>query len=720
MGLIMVSLMVLLLVVGTAVAVSWRWRRLASGEARILLTGGGTGGHVNPCLAIAEGIKQREPDSRFLYVGVKGKAEAVIVHRAGYPLRFVMAMGFPGLHPSLRLLKFFGCLLVGMLQSLVILSRFAPRWVVATGGYVSAPIVFSALLLRLVRIAPTRIFVHEQNSVPGLLNAVIGRWADRVLLTFPQTKSLFPKNGVVVGYPVRHSIVLKPREEALANLPFGISPERKVVFLFGGSQGSRTINRGIVDALRYLLPHHDQWFIIHGMGLMHSNDYHAVEDTEKRLRANFSPEELETLTKCYYRQDYFHNISDVYSISDLIVCRSGAGSLNEISRLGKPALLIPKANLPGDHQVMNARAMKHAGAVEILFEDTVVENGQVLEKVEGQVLADRIWGLLQHPLKLTDMSASSGRFLRRHAIERILSEIYGDKSFNNGVGLQTVAHRPLLSNHQLLRVLEGSYNKTGSAFDPLQEIGDADDLLYYQHRAAALLSHAAWQDRNLGVKLVGLTRYAEKIPTLLHMLVDRTPVAWVKRVLGGDFEQVGFIRRNITQALRLMHCINSEVERHLLVALEDPYYEVRAQTCCTVAHFSAYLAGKEVWLAALLGRLEDESFEVLVEAARALGELGVDGRALDALLNLRASFRWQVRDAALQGVKRLLERRIICPSAELLGRVSHFVLTATDFRPYFSIKESYRSIEEFCRQRMGKLAECGENRIISPKATGKR
>jgi UDP-N-acetylglucosamine--N-acetylmuramyl-(pentapeptide) pyrophosphoryl-undecaprenol N-acetylglucosamine transferase len=364
--------------------------------------------------------------------------------------------------------------------------------------------------------------------------------------------------------------------------------------------------------------------------------------------------------------------------------------------------------------------MKHAGAVEILFEDTVVEDGQVLEKVAGQVLADRIWGLLQDPQKLAGMSANSGRFLRKHSIERILSQLYRDKSFSDGVGLQTVAHRPLLSNQQLLQKLESTYNKNAAGFDPLREIGDGDDLIYCRHRAAALLSHPAWQDRNLGVKLVGLTRYREKISTLLHMLVDRTPVSWVKRRLGGDFVQVGFIRRNIAQALRVLDVINNEVEQHLLVAIEDPYYEVRAQVCRTAAHFSASLAGKEVWLSALLKRLQDESFEVLVEAARAVGELGVDGRALDALLDLRNAFRWQVRDAALQGVKRLLERRIICPSGELLERVSHFVLTATDFRPHFSIKDSYRSIETFCRQRMTQPTDCSENQLESPIATGKR
>jgi UDP-N-acetylglucosamine--N-acetylmuramyl-(pentapeptide) pyrophosphoryl-undecaprenol N-acetylglucosamine transferase len=720
MSFILVPLVALLLVAGAAFVASRRWRRLNATEARVLLTGGGTGGHVNPCLAIAEGIKQREPDCRFLYVGVRGKAEAVIVERAGYPLRFVRAMGFPGLQLSLNFIKFCVLLVAGMARAVFILLGFAPRWVVATGGYVSAPIIFAALLLRLLRIAPVRIFVHEQNSTPGLFNAVIGRWADRALLTFPQTSSLFPENGVVVGYPVRHSIAVKTREEALANLAFTIPPGRKVVFVFGGSQGSRSINRGIVDALRRLLPCHREWFIIHGMGLMDSSEYRAVEDTDKRLKANYTAEELEILEDCYYRQDYFHNIGDIYSVSDLVVCRAGAGSLNEISRLGKPALLIPKANLPGDHQVMNARAMKHAGAVELLFEDTVVEDGRVLEKVDGKVLAERIWGLLQDPQRLEEISMNSGRFLRKHAIEHILSQLYQDKTYVDAVSLQPVTHRPLLNNQQLLRILESASSKQGAAFEPLKEIGDPDDLNYYRYRAAALLTHSAWQDRNLGVKLVGLTQYRDKIPALLHMMVDRTPVGRLKRWLGGDYVQVGFIRRNIAQALRVINVINSDVEDHLLVAMEDPYYEVRAQACRTAAHFSASLAGKEIWLTALLKRLQDDSFEVLIEAARALGELGVDGRALDALLDLRDSFRWQVRDAALRGVKRLLERRIICPSADLLDRISCFVLTATDFRPHFGIKESYRSIDTFCRQRMGQPPEYGDNQLSPPMVSGKR
>jgi UDP-N-acetylglucosamine--N-acetylmuramyl-(pentapeptide) pyrophosphoryl-undecaprenol N-acetylglucosamine transferase len=676
-----------------------RWRRLAADEPRVLLTGGGTGGHVNPALAIAEGIKAKEPNTRFLYVGVRGKAETVIVRRAGYPLLFVSSEGFPGLKLSLHSLRFFCRLAMGVAQSVLILLRFAPRWVIATGGYVSAPIIIATLILRGLRVSPTEVFLHEQNSIPGQLNGLLGRWVDRVLLTFSQTLSFFPKNGVVVGYPIRHSIVSKPRDEALTHLDFHIPEGRQVVFAFGGSQGARTINRAMVDALRHLMVHRQRLFIIHGMGLSQSSGYDAVADTQSRIEAAFTPEERALLDDFYYRQDYFHNIADVYSISDLLVCRSGAGSLNEISRLSKPALLIPKVNLPGDHQVMNARAMKREGAAEVLFEDTVVENGEVLEKLEGEVLAAGILRLLNDPEHLNEMAARSRQFMRRHAIERILSELYQDQSYNNGIGHQSIPFKPLASNQYLLQLLSSAYSRSPKDFDSLSVVGDEDDLTYYQHRAAGLLSHESWQDRNLGVKLVGLTHYHDKIPMLLHMLVDRTPAPWIMRCFGGDFRQVGFIRRNIVHSLQVLNQFDPEVERGLMVAMDDPYFEVRSQGCRAVGHFGRFLAGREPWLQALVKRMNDPSFEVVVEAAKSLGEIGVDRRALDVLLRMKENHYWQIRDAALKGLNRLLERRVVAPSPALISELSSFVLTATDFHPHFSIKETYKDIYKCCHER---------------------
>ena len=202
------------------------------------------------------------------------------------------------------------------------------------------------------------------------------------------------------------------------------------------------------------------------------------------------------------------------------------------------------------------------------------------------------------------------------------------------------------------------------------------------------------QDRNLGIKLIGLTRYREKIPTLLKMLSDRTPVSKIKKFFGGDFEQVGFIRRNIVQALQVMDHFDSDVEKHLLAALKDPYFEVRVQACRSAAHFGPFLAGNKSWINGIAERLEDDCFEVVIEAARALGEIGTDREAAEALFSMNESHYWQVRNAALCGLKKMIERGVVEASEELLSRTSSFILTSTDFRPHFEIKETYAAVRK--------------------------
>ncbi len=706
----------LFLMAVAALAAALRWKRPEASQARVVLSGGGTGGHVNPALAIAEGIKAREPQTKFLYIGVRNKAESVIVTKAGYDLRYVCSEGYPGLRPSFKTFRFLFKLCVGIVQSLVILTVFTPRWIVATGGYVSAPVIMAAVLLKKLRIARVKIFLHEQNSIPGQLNALMGRWVDKVLLTFPQTLSFFP-NGAVVGYPIRHSIVPVGEEEARKRLSFAIPEGRLVVFAFGGSQGARTINRAIVDALPYLLEHRERLFIVHGSGLACSSGYNAAEDTLRRISKVLGEDSPGLLSQFYYRKDYFHNIAEIYSISSLIVCRSGAGSLNEISRIGKPVLLIPKANLPGDHQVMNARAMRNAGAAEILFEDTVMEEGGLLEYLDGRVLAEKILALLEDRPRLKEMAEKSRAFLRREAIERIVSEIFDDKRFADGNG-RVAPFRDLVGNCRLLRMLGQAHAAFGRSFDPALVVDDGDDLAYYRHRAAGLLSQKGWQERNLGVKLIGLTRHSEKIPTLLQMLSDRTPASLARRMFGGDFEQVGFIRRNIVNALMVIDRFGPEVEKHLLDAMEDPYFEVRAQACRAVTHFGALLVGNVSCVQALVERLEDSCFEVVIEAARALGEIGTEPGAVRSLLSMNQAHYWQVRNAALQGIKRMIERGVLTPSDRLMADLSSFILTSTDFRPHFQIKETYSALRK-CFEGGDAIDYCRPTAAGSHKVAGK-
>ncbi len=660
---------------------------------RVLLTGGGTGGHVNPALAIAEAIKEKEQDVDFLYVGVRGKAESVIVTRTGYPIKYIDAVAFPGFRPSPALVKFLATLGLGMIKSFWILTNYQPEWIIGTGGYVCAPIIFTHTIMKYLGMSKAKVFIHEQNSVPGKLNALVGRFADKVFLTFPQTVEHFPRNGVVVGYPVRRSVKVVAKEEALASLDFKIPEGSKVVFVFGGSQGARTINRAIVDALREFINWDGKIFIIHGMGILRSGEYDAVEDTEKRLKERYSEEELKEINKFYYRKDYFHNIGDIYAVSDLIVCRSGAGSLNEISMVGKPALIIPKANLPGDHQVMNARAMKRAGAAEIIFEDTVIEDGVILEKVEGSFLAKKIKELVSDEDRLRVLAENSRKFMRRRALERIVNEIYGRESCDDGVENNDRLLNPLLSNSQLLSRLSAAYNKaSANSYHPLDVIKDVDDLQYYRHRAAALLTHQDWWWRNIGVKLVGLLKYQDKIPTLLYMLTDRTPVSPIKRFLGGDFNEVGFIRRNVLTSLRIIDYWDEEIEEVVLQAFNDPYYEVVANAARTGEYFANRLKWPLRWQKVLIEKLNDRHLEIVTSCASALGAIGVDEEAMQSLIRLSSRLEWQIRDASLRAIRKLLKRGIVRADEKLFFSLSKFILTSTDFRPFFSIKESYRMV----------------------------
>jgi UDP-N-acetylglucosamine--N-acetylmuramyl-(pentapeptide) pyrophosphoryl-undecaprenol N-acetylglucosamine transferase len=666
---------------------------------RVILTGGGTGGHVNPALAIAETVKERNPGACFLYIGVRGRAESVIVTRAGYPIHYVRASGFPGFRPSLALLRFAFSLAVGVLQSSFWIAVFQPGMIIGTGGYASAPVIFANTFMRALGLSRAKVYIHEQNSVPGKLNEVIGRWADKVLLTFPQTKAWFPRNSVVVGYPVRRSVTLEQRrkEEGIPGLP--IPPGRRVVFVFGGSQGARTINRAVVDALGYLRPRRHELFLVHGIGLFNSPEYRAREDTDHRLRTSYGPEEQEEIASFYYSQDYFHNIGDIYAVSDLVVCRGGAGSLNEISAMGKPALIMPKANLPGEHQIMNARAMRQAGAAEVIYEDTVTEEGVLLEKVEGKHFAERILALLDDPERLATLAACSREFMRRNALERIAAEIHGtpfpEAPPEDG---SSSPLKPLLTNAQLLRLLERTLEREKSRYAPDLVISDPDDLEYYHHRAASLLTSPAWQERNVGVKLIGLLKHEEKLSSLLHLLADPTPATWLQRLFGGDFRQVGFIRRNIVAALRHLNRWDREVEARVMQALVDGYYEVRTQAARTIRHFADRLVEREAVCDRLLSLLKDRSFEVVIEAAVALGAVARDRQATEALLDLREHHYWQVRDAALRALALLVKRGVIHDRRWMVTEISRFILTMTDFRSHFAIKESYRQLFELCRE----------------------
>ena len=281
---------------------------------KYLLTGGGTGGHVYPALAIANEIRQTRADAEFLYVGHRDKLDAWVVPEQGYPIRFVRARPFPRTRSLVPLLRFAIALAVGVVQGALILLRYRPQIIISTGGFVSAPILFAHGAMAKVGLSRARIFLYEPNAYPGLLNQITGRLAQRIGVAFEQAGRWFDaKKVAVVGYPVRRSFLNLDRLAARKKL--GIDQGRKVVLAFGGSGGAKAINEAVLEAL-------PRWqaaglVVIHVTGRYKGPDYDAVADTEAALAAMGMEGECDW----YRRLDYADHIVR----SD---CGGGSGHLS--------------------------------------------------------------------------------------------------------------------------------------------------------------------------------------------------------------------------------------------------------------------------------------------------------------------------------------------------------------------------------------------------------
>jgi len=658
--------------------------------SRILLTGGGTAGHVNPALAIGRALGDER--TAYLYVGVRGRAEADVVPREGIPIRYVRASAYPGARVSPHWIGFLINLILGTISALVLIRRFRPEVIVGTGGFASAPVMFAAAALKRLGLCRACVYVHEQNAAPGKLNLLVGRLADRVFVTFPETLAAFPGNGVVAGYPLRRRIQPIDRDSARRALDFAVPLGRTVVLAFGGSQGARTINHAIVDALRFLLPHRDRLFVIHGTGLKKpGSDYDPGQDTAERMRAAYTDDERRLIETFYVSRPFFHDIERVYALSDLAVVRGGAGTLNEIAALGLPAIVVPKANLPGEHQVMNARALARTGGAVVLYEETRACEGRMAEQLDGDVLAATVLDLAV-PDRLRSMADAIGRFVQRDALEVIERVVSGEAV--PAPAPDMVMPAALLSNGALVSALERALSARTHDGQVASEIRSADDRAYYTNRAASLIASVRWEHRNLGVKLVGLLQARDKLPLVVGLLQDRRPAAWYKRMLGGDFEQVGFVRRNALTAIARLGVVTPEVERVLEAAFSDPYYEVRCEVARTAVALDGALdeAARRRLTSALIGLLSDRWIEVAAAAAEALGTVGGERDALPALVQLQGYRYWVVRAAGLRGLRALVQRGQAGDLAVLERELRGFVLTATDFRPEFTIRSAYAGV----------------------------
>ena len=381
---------------------------------RLVFTGGGTGGHVYPNIAVFEALKEQYPDGEFLYIGTRRGSEGKILRSLAKPMDFV-AINSRGLPQNLKspksLLALFAMLL-GTIKSYWILKRFKPDIVIGSGGYVAAPVLLAAALLKI------KIFIHEQNLVPGRLNRFVTRFASRIGISFPATADFFPANKTVhTGYPLRRAILAMPSENSREK--YRIPEKNKVLFICSGSTGARTINRAAAEIIPRLLTHPD-WTIILSTGKSYSKEYKAYDDTVNILQTIGLPPEIEGRLIV---REYFDRIDEIYAITDLVVSRAGAGAIKEITSLGVPAIFIPKIDLPADHQILNAQEVEKTGGARMLDEEIAYQKRKRSITLSETRLYQTIVELLDDADQLARMRRNLLRIERLDSTAIIVREI---------------------------------------------------------------------------------------------------------------------------------------------------------------------------------------------------------------------------------------------------------------------------------------------------------
>ncbi|SMB91491.1 UDP-N-acetylglucosamine-N-acetylmuramylpentapeptide N-acetylglucosamine transferase [Hymenobacter roseosalivarius DSM 11622] len=300
---------------------------------RIIISGGGTGGHIFPAVAIANELRRRQPEAEILFVGANGRMEMTRVPEAGYD---IVGLDISGLQRRLtpQNLLFPLRVIRSIKRAGKIIEKFRPEAVVGVGGYASAPILLAAASRGIPAL------IQEQNSYAGLVNKLLGRRVDRICVAYEGMEKFFPKNKIVLtGNPVRTEIASGDRAEALTF--FGLSPTKKTLLVIGGSLGARTLNEATAAALARLQAADVQ--LLWQTGKL----YHA---TAQEQAAPFAADGIRAL-------EFVQRMDLAYAAADVVVSRAGALSVSELCLTGKPSLLVPSPNVAEDHQTKNAMAL---------------------------------------------------------------------------------------------------------------------------------------------------------------------------------------------------------------------------------------------------------------------------------------------------------------------------------------------------------------------------
>ena len=358
---------------------------------KLVIAGGGTGGHLFPGMAVAEEFLARDPSNEILFVGTQRGIEARAVPAAGYRIELIKAAGIRG-KGLFSQIKGAAMMLYGYAQSRTILKAFRPDFVLGVGGYASLPMVLAAKGMQIPR------YIHEQNAIPGMTNKLLARFADQVFITLEESARFFPKESTLLtGNPLRRQIldlVATGSQE-----PADAAPKAAFkLFVFGGSQGAHAINMAMVAALPQLADLSEHLEICHQTG---EKDYPEVQAAYAKCRRTSSI------------QPFISNMAAEYHAADLIICRAGATTIAEVTACGKACLFIPFPHAVDDHQRRNAEALLKKQACFMLLE----------HELTGELLAGMIRELMDDPETVRQTGAAAFRLARLDSARIIVDEM---------------------------------------------------------------------------------------------------------------------------------------------------------------------------------------------------------------------------------------------------------------------------------------------------------
>jgi len=359
---------------------------------RIVIAGGGTGGHLFPGIALAQEFMARNPTNRLLFVGTGKPFETTALSKAGFVHKGITSEGIKGrgiLNQTKSILK----IPRGILESVMILKQFRPDLVVGVGGYSAGPLVAGAWLLGI------KIVLHEQNILPGITNRILSRLADRIYVSFDDIPAGFnPKKVLYTGNPVRREILQCATDQKAGEINDSPQPRQFTILILGGSQGAHSINMAVLDAID-TIKDKAKFFLIHQTGL---NDETRVKTQYERYGVSFKV------------QAFFNDMARQYQNADLVICRAGATTVAEIKAVGKGAIFIPFPFAADNHQVLNARSLENAGAAEMILE----------KDLNGNDLAERINFYASSPDMLRRMASRTKDLSRPDAAKAIVDDCY--------------------------------------------------------------------------------------------------------------------------------------------------------------------------------------------------------------------------------------------------------------------------------------------------------